>query len=146
MHFILYALLGSLVFANPGRFANAELDHLIKQTGGGGQPVVVYGWSPHMPLSIRGLSELLTLGERQDIKIVPVLDPIANETLVTQVMSHQHWPIAYATRAKSAHLIALGFRVHYPSYLLISHGRVASGLLPGYKTPNNLKAYFRKYL
>ena len=54
-----------------GRFTDAHLVRALEEAGS--RAVVVYGWSPHMPLSGEGWAEIEDAARRLDVHVEPVL-------------------------------------------------------------------------
>lgn len=111
---------------------------------------VVYAWSPAMPLSERGITEVtdaardlgLTL-HVVDASGLYVLtdslradsgfdDPLSGESTARSTRAHDVH--AEADRALAAELIAAGVTVHYPAILIYREGRLLGEAIVGYKT------------
>lgn len=100
---------------------------------------LVYSWSPHMKLSQKGLAEAKAFAKKHAIKLKVVLDPNASSEFARKVASE----IAGSSQSDlkpldSAHLREEGFLLHYPSYALVIGGEVKGGIVPGYKTEEEL--------
>lgn len=105
--------------------------------------VVIYPWSPHMSLSVQGISEIVEYGRRNKMQVIVVLDSEANFALARQIVAKNKWPTEYLRQNRSVQLVRRGSRIHYPSYHFISKGKFARPPLPGYKLPAELDE-FRK--
>lgn len=128
-------------------FTDIDLDKMMSQSSQkNSRPVVIYSWSPHMSLSVRGLNEIQQYCQKKNQILVVVLDPDANLSVASEVAAKNKWPLQFLIINKSKKLISRGTRIHYPSYNLISQGSFASRLLPGYKNEQQLDDFQRKYL
>ena len=134
--------LGHFPVALAAEFSDADLKMILKnQAKAKDLTVLLYTWSPHMVLSIRGLDELLQFEKNK--KIIAILDPNANIRLAEKIAKEHHWPEEVLRINISQDLINLGLRVHYPTYLFLAQGKVQGRAIPGYKTAKEL-AYFSK--
>ncbi len=141
----------SLIFFTSTSFANiqivpfqeSDLDLVFKTTALSKKPAVIYSWSPHMNLSVKGLSELIAYCSRNGIQTIVVIDPDANFEMAKEIVIKNKWPSEYLRPNKSLSLMKRGTRVHYPSYHFISNGKFARPPLPGYKLSQELDE-FRK--
>lgn len=110
------------------------------------EKAVIYSWSPHMNLSIRGLDEIIPLARRNKIKLIVVLDPNCDLKQAQEISRLHHWPAEYLKTMDAKELIEKGFRIHYPSYLLAQNGNFTSPTIPGYKSIGELTRMVRTYL
>lgn len=138
-------LMAFLSFAGPKieAFRDSDLDLMLKKNAVSADSVVIYAWSPHMNLSVQGLSELIDYGRRNNLTVVAILDPNSNFELASEIAAKNKWPAEYLRPNESRTLFKRGIRVHYPSYHFISRGEFARPPLPGYKLAKELDE-FRK--
>lgn len=132
-------LLTLLAQAAPGPFTDADL-HRAEKKG----DALVYAWSPHMNLSVRGLDQALARERHGGPHVIAVLDPACNRALARKIARTHGWPEEALRENASDELIGRGFRVHYPSYLFLSGGSSIGPVIPGYKTEKEL-AWFRQH-
>jgi hypothetical protein len=134
-------LLGAVV-----KFSDEDFLKLQQQSRDRSRSVfLVYTWSPHMNLSVRGLEELMESGQNNLI-LVPVLDPNANLEIATEIAKQKRWPAEVLRVNEARALIQRGSRVHYPSYSFLRKGQFQGPLLPGYKTGRQLETFRKKHL
>lgn len=149
MRYLIFAFLLALPLGRadqPTSFTDTDLAQLLLETSKSKQPLLIYAWSPHMPLSWRGLDELLVEAELKDVRVVPLLDPFGNQ-LYAQAIAQKHgWPITYVRKINSANLVKTGLRTHYPAYVFKRWDRVEFKTVPGYKAPLRLKQLVQKEL
>ncbi len=109
--------------------------------------VLIYSWSPHMNLSIRGLDEVLAWEKDGGPRVVIILDSTADFELAKGVAQKHHWPNNKVLQVNmSDELIQKGFRVHYPSYMFLEDGRWVSTIIPGDKPLPELLPCERRYV
>ncbi|MDG0816808.1 hypothetical protein [Bdellovibrio svalbardensis] len=125
-------------------FSNADLESTLRS--GEVDNVMIFTWSPHMPLSIKGLDEAIQFTKSNKIKLIVVLDPNCDFSLAQKVAFKHQWPDTYLKTIQSSKLIERGLRVHYPSYLLIKHGSFSGPTTPGYKSKEELDRMIGMYL
>jgi hypothetical protein len=127
-------------------FDDADLQTILTSSAQKkGQRYIIYSWSPHMSLSIRGLNELTNASNRTQPTVLVVLDPDANLELATEIAKKQKWPSEFLRLNRSEILFKRGIRIHYPSYNLISNGSFRGRLLPGYKTRTELEDFQKRH-
>jgi hypothetical protein len=102
-----------------------------------------------MPYSVQGLVEVLALGERLALTVVPLLDPDADPGLARETVRSAGLP-AEALEAlrpmRSNRLLERGVTLHYPTLLLFRHGRLLETMLPGYVSPAVCESFVRERL
>src|SRR4051812_36018540 len=89
-------------FARP--FTNADLHRLGDS--------LVYSWSPHMNLSVRGLDEALERERHGGPRVVALLDPGANRALAKKIAKEHGWPDTALRTEAASELAEMGIRVH----------------------------------
>jgi hypothetical protein len=105
---------------------------------------LLYTWSPHMNLSVKGLDEAMQRSKGGE-RLVVLLDPNCNQELAKKIAKEHDWNESVLRTNASRVLIKRGFRVHFPSYQFVSRGELRGPLIPGYKSAEGL-AYFARYL
>ncbi len=136
-----FLLLLGLTAPASAKFDDAELQKRMKSE----EPILIYTWSPHMVLSQKGISELLANKDRP-FKVLVVMDASASEKLAKEIVKKNGWPASFLEKNESGTLLGRGARIHYPSYQFVSRGALLSPLIPGYRTPAELKQISARYL
>lgn len=121
-------------------FTDTDLRRLERKSS----QVLLYSWSPHMNLSVRGLDQALEAARHGGARVVAVLDPGCNRELAASVARDHGWSEEVLRIDESRELIDRGFRVHFPSYLFVSKGMIRGSVIPGYKTAAELEWFRRK--
>jgi hypothetical protein len=120
-------------------FTDADLEKAIS----GDSQALIYVWSPHMPLSVKGFPEAQGVAKKLGIKFIPVLDPEADAKTVTATIKKHSLPANAARREDSVELAARQVNLHFPSTLVVSHGKF-SRLYPGHWVSLNVYENFIK--
>lgn len=137
------SLLLLLGFSAP---ASAKFDDAaLQKRMSSDEPILIYTWSPHMVLSQKGVGELLANKDRP-YKVLVVMDAGASERVAKEIVKKNGWPASFLEKNEANGLLARGARIHYPSYQFVKKGAFASPLIPGYRTPAELKAIAGRYL
>jgi hypothetical protein len=123
-------------------FSDADLDRMEKTD----KTFVVYTWSPHMNLSVRGLDEALAGENKNGTKVIAILDPACDRSIAEKIAKEHGWPDSVLRRNESASLLARGFRIHFPTYQFVAHGRLQGSVIPGYKSPKELTWFRQRFL
>jgi hypothetical protein len=103
--------------------------------------LVIYLWSPHMPLSVEGLAEIDHAARDAGFHLVSVLHPDADAEYAQREANEHDLPATSLRRAASVELLFRDLLVHAPSILVCSSGAF-SAVLPGFR---NRRAY-RQFL
>lgn len=136
-------LFGPFSYAeNAKDFTDADLKKVLAQNLK--TDALIYSWSPHMNLSVRGLDELLK--SPQNNGLVVLLDPNSNSKIAEEIVRTRKWPESVLRRNTSQILIEKGARVHYPNYIFISHGKLDTPILPGFKTSSQILEFKKRNL
>ena len=143
---IIYFLYLSQSFATPTEFNDSHLESLLKASKKNESDVVIYSWSPHMPLSVKGLDQLFPLAKSKKILPLVVLDPNCNLELAQTLVTEHGWPKTVLQLNHSDILIQLGNRIHYPSYIFAKDGKIVSPIYPGLKSKDNVEIMIGKHL
>lgn len=120
----------------PARFTDADLiDALDSET----MPLVVYVWSPHMPLSVDGWREIATATRQLGWRVEPVLMPGSDADFARVEATRVGIPAAGLREADANELVFRDGLVHAPTIIVYGGDRV-SPALPGYR---NTAGYLR---
>ncbi len=133
--FLFFALTFSAAAAPP--FTDARLRALEAK----GNEALLLSWSPHMPLSVRGLDEAFARAKISGTVLVPLLDPGSNLELARRIAREKGWLASALAVNESSELLERGFRVHAPSYQYLRQGKLLGPALPGYKTEKQLSRF-----
>lgn len=123
-------------------FTDADLERLVTAS----QSVVVYVWSPHMPLSVEGVHEASVAARRLGLRLVPLADPHADRSYVDRVALQAGLPDGAARPVHSIELVFRDALVHAPSLLLFIDGRAAGPAIPGYRDAEGYEGALRHQL
>lgn len=119
------------------RFTDADLAAAIEGAAPG--PVVIYLWSPHMPLAVDGVAEIIEAGEASGVPVEVVLISAGDLDFARREAERVGMPEEALRFASSVELLMRDGQLHAPSILLFSQERV-SPVLPGYR---NAEGYGR---
>ena len=108
-------------------------DKTVKEILERGVSGVFYTWSPHMPLSIEGLSEIHAAGERLNLVVIPVLSSHANLAYARDRIEGRDVPDSVLRRSQASELIGRDLFVHAPAILVFDGGNFVSPVLPGFR-------------
>jgi hypothetical protein len=133
-------------------FTDGELRAVVSQTRdfegtpgrSGGEDfsaVVVYAWSPHMPLSVEGFRAIEAAASELGLRVVPVLFAGSDPEFARREAARVGMPPAALREVQSVELTMRDMQVHAPSILVFRRGGV-SPVLPGYRNA----AGYRRYL
>jgi len=106
------------VFAGE-RLVDKDLDELRKKS----EPSLVYVWSPHMILSMKGFKEASQVAAKYKMTFVPVLDPGADPQQVELGLKKYSIPQSATRRLASVELSERGVHHHYPAVVVVNRGR-----------------------
>ena len=112
----------------------------------GGSSGVFYAWSPHMPLSVDGLQEIIEAGERLDLLVVPVLSSHSNVAYAREQIAGTGLPDSVLRLGRSTALVSLDLFVHAPAIVIFDNGRFVSPVLPGFRYAADYEALIGGYL
>ena len=125
------------------RFTDADLRRTRSEAGEAG--VVVYGWSPHMPLSGDGYVEVAAAARRLGLHVEPVLIVPADTTFARQEALRLGLPEAALRQVAATELIERELLVHAPALIAFTEGRV-SPVLPGYRNAAGYARFLERFL
>ena len=144
----LLALWLLIVFMMPARaddsgvLADEDVNSILQR----GSPGVFYAWSPHMPLSVDGLREIIEVGERLDLIVVPVLSSHSNAAYAREQIAGMGLPDSVLRQGRSTVLVSLDLFVHAPAIVIFDNGRFVSPVLPGFRYAADYEALISGYL
>ena len=111
-----------------------------------GLPGVFYAWSPHMPLSVDGLTEILAAGEHLDLAVIPVLSSHANIGYARDRIEGRDLPVAVLRQSESGELIKRDLFVHAPAIVIFDGGEFVSPVLPGFRYADDYEQLIGRFL
>lgn len=121
----------------PGAFTDEDLKRLLAED----ERLVVYLWSPHLPLSVEAYHEIADAAASLGIPFVAVADATADRGFVERVGDSDGIPVDARRPMSSVELLFRDLAVHTPSMIAFAGGQV-SAPLPGYRN----RAAYRVYL
>lgn len=132
----------------PGTFTDDDLRRALAARGAGGQgrsALVVYAWSPHMPLSVDGYAEIRTAAGSLGMRVEPVLLPGSDRAFARREAERVGMPVAALREAASVELAMRDALVHAPTIVAFGRSR-ASPVLPGYRDVDGYREYLEAFL
>lgn len=136
-----------LVRARPklpaGGLDDAELARAIVSAKRG---LVVYLWSPHMPLSSEGFAQIRSACQELSIDLVSVVDPSADPDFVRRTGDEVGIPPEARRPLASIELTFRNLAVHAPTILVFDGTERVSPLLPGYRNAAAYRRFLQKFL
>jgi hypothetical protein len=117
-------------------FTDDDLRDALNSERGG---VVIYSWSPHMPLSVDGYQEVAAAARSRGMIALPVLIAFSEAGFARREAERAGIPEAGVRQMDSVELIQRGAQLHAPSIFVFAQVGV-SALLPGYR---NAEGYGR---
>ncbi|MEM7414980.1 MAG: hypothetical protein AAF389_05740 [Gemmatimonadota bacterium] len=124
------------------RFTDADLEAARRAHPGG---VVVYAWSPHMPLSVDGLPEVAEAARDAGFGFEPVLIAPGDTSFARAELLRVGGPEAALRRIASVELLTRELQVHAPALLVFSADRV-SPVLPGYRNAEGYRRFLEAFV
>lgn len=139
--FISVITIAPIGHSKPSLFTDKDLQKLLAASKKSpSKDFLIYSWSPHMVLSVKGLQELdLTAGRNTQTTVL--LDPNADFTLARTFAHENKWPERVLMRNNSKQLLSKGAQIHFPNYIFIRGGRFNLPLLPGYKSALQIQRF-----
>jgi hypothetical protein len=107
--------------------------------------LVVYAWSPHMPLSVDGWREIAATADRLDLSALPTLIAHADTDFARREAARGGIPQQGLRVVSSVELVMRDLQVHAPSILVFSGERV-SPVLPGYRNADGYRSFLEAFL
>ena len=108
-------------------------------------PALVLLWSPAMPLSLRALSDAENSAKAHGLRFCAAVNPGDSPELVAKTAKTRGIE-RYASPASAADLPDPNLLLHFPSLVLVAHGRKISPLLPGYDSADSLEKFLARHL
>ena len=107
---------------------------------------VFYAWSPHMPLSVDGLHEILQVGDQLGIEVIPVLSSHANMNYARDRIEGRDLPDSVLRQGKSKILVENNLFVHAPAILIFAGGEFISPVIPGFRYADDYQELIGRFL
>lgn len=117
---------------SPADLADAFTDEDLKAVLARHDRVVVYLWSPHLPLSVEGYAEIAAATSTAGFELVAVAHGAADPGFVRRAADEHGIPVEATRPMSSVELLFRDLAVHTPSILVFANG-TASAPLPGYR-------------
>jgi len=109
------------------------------------QSLVIYSWSPHMPLSVDGYAEVAEAAHARGMTALPVLIAHSDLDFARREAERVGMPSHALRQIDSVELIQRGVQLHAPSILVFGLTRV-SPLLPGYRNAEGYGRFLDAFL
>jgi hypothetical protein len=122
------------------RVLAAALDAAADQQG-----LVVYAWSPHMPLSVDGWREIAMAAEELRFAALPILIAHPDADFAAREATRGGIPQHGLRVVSSVELLMRDLQVHAPSIVVFSGERV-SPVLPGYRNADGYRKFLDAFL
>lgn len=117
-----------------GTFSDGDLDKILHESSKKKSAGVIYLWSPHMVLSMKGYNELKDVCAKLGLRFTPVLDPNTTDTDAENALKEHQLTKAGLARVDSVELSEREGLTHFPSIFVYSNGKIVDGVIPGYQT------------
>lgn len=104
--------------------------------------LVVFLWSPHMPISVDAYAEIAEACRSLSLPLRALTDPSSDPGYVKRVVEERSIPPEAGLALASAELLFRDLAVHAPSVLVLTRTD-ASALLPGYRNRKAYEAFLR---
>lgn len=121
-------------------FTDRDLASALSRT----HRLVVFLWSPHMPLSVDGLREIEEATRVTGIGLIAVTDPSSDPRFVDEVSREQGIPPESRRPVASLELLFRDLTVHAPTVLAFD-GKKVSAPLPGYRNRHDYVRFLRGF-
>ena len=105
-----------------------------------------YAWSPHMPLSVDGLKEIIAAGDELDVLVLPVLSPHANVDYALDRLRDRGLPADLLRQSESAELVKRDLFLHAPAIIIFNEGEFVSPVLPGLRRAGDYAKLIGRFL
>lgn len=123
-------------------FSDADLASALGTSPDG---VVVYLWSPHMPLSVDGYQEVRRAADSVGLPLIPLLFAGSDTAFARREAERMGMPDEALRTVASRELLRRDLLVHAPSLLLVTPGRT-SPVLPGYRDAEGYRRWLDRQL
>lgn len=121
-------------------FTDADLVETLSSRLSNGKGII-YLWSPHMPLSIKGVKEMESIAKNLNIAFFPLLDPYADIELATSQVRKMQLSNSALRKLASESLALGGAANHFPTQMVFRSGKIENIPRPGYIYPPTAKKY-----
>ncbi|HSF15612.1 MAG TPA: hypothetical protein VLK65_08670 [Vicinamibacteria bacterium] len=122
-------------------FTDSDLERLLAVN----DRLVVFLWSPHLPLSVEGYGEIAAAVSELGIPLAAVVDPSAVPELVDEVSERNGIPLEARRVLASVELLFRDLAVHAPTVLFFWRGK-AEAPLPGYRDRRAYVEFFERVM
>lgn len=122
-------------------FTDRDLEKILNSSLKSKSQGLIYVWSPHMPLSVRGVKEVEKLAKEKKWALTILRDPYANKVVADKVASREKFPKNYLRRMESRTLLQREMSLHYPSLIAFRSGHLSPGVRGGYDDPKRLERF-----
>jgi hypothetical protein len=125
------ATLLTLMLSLPGGaapFDDAAMEHLLRTE----RRFVLCLWSPHMPLSVEAVHEVMRAAKALGVPVIPLLDPRADRAYARSVATAAQLPEAAMRIAEPTASMPPEVFHHAPTIVVFANGRQAGPVRPGY--------------
>lgn len=129
----------------PSLPADAFTDADLRARLAADEDLVVYLWSPHLPLSVEGYHEIARATRELDVPLVAVVDGTADPGFVEREADAHGMPPDARRPLGSVELLFRDLAVHTPSIVVFSGGTAAAPL-PGYRNRDAYRIYLETIL
>lgn len=123
------------------RFTDADLHAALQSS----PRLVVYVWSPHMPLSVDGYAEITAAARSVDAEVVPVLFAGSDKAFARREARRVGMPRRALREMASEELIRREGQLHAPS-IVVFHAERAAPVLPGYRNAEGYRRYLESVM
>jgi hypothetical protein len=106
-------------------------DEKIREKIATGKKGFIYTWSPAMPLSVDGVSEIKKAAEEMKVALIVILDKNANKKTASVIVRKNGWPEDYLSTNTSLELRYRGAFNHFPSALVFKDSKISPKIIPG---------------
>jgi len=127
-----------------GSFTENDLESALKKSREAKTTLLFYIWSPHMVLSIDGVTEIAKLAQAKNYQLVVLAEPLSQSESVLRLQRQKKWPATYARRLRAEGLINQNALIHFPALLVVQRGQFVGHVRPGYDEPQRLEKYLAK--
>lgn len=113
-------------------FTDKDLEKLLEDKKNG----LIYVWSPHMTLSVRGISEIAMAAQDLGLPVDLVMDAMADDGLAHETLKKNRVPASDGAlkRLRSRALIGMNANLHYPTLILYKDKKVCGTLQRGHRS------------
>jgi len=123
-------------------FTDRDLAALLERRTRG----VLYLWSPHMPLSVDGYTELRRAAEAKQLEVVALLDPQSDRRFAAAAVAEGRLPAAALHVADSVELQFRELPLHAPAIVAFRDGRLQATVLRGYRSTEEYGTFLDRVL